>query len=60
VPNKSKVELNGLFSFDKEAVGKLSGQELEQAHQSGLLQVISLMLSSSLHLQKLIGWSADN
>lgn len=58
VSDKSKVELNGLFSFDKEAVGKLSGQELEQAHQSGLLQVISLMLSSSLHLQKLIGWSA--
>lgn len=60
VPNKSKVELNGLFSFDKEAVGKLSGEDLEQAHQSGLLQVISLMLSSSLHLQKLIGWSANS
>ncbi|MCF2950267.1 SapC family protein [Paraglaciecola aquimarina] len=59
VPNKGKVELNGLLAFNKEAVDKLSGQELEQAHQSGLLQVIHLLLSSTLHLQKLIGWSAN-
>ncbi|MDU0354357.1 SapC family protein [Paraglaciecola aquimarina] len=58
IPNKGKIELNGLYGFDKKAVDKLSGKSLKQAHESGILQVIHLVLSSSLHLQKLINWAA--
>lgn len=58
VPNQGKVELKGLFAFNKEAVDKMKDQDLEQAHKSGLLQVIHLILSSTLHLQKLINWSS--
>ncbi|WP_158970217.1 SapC family protein [Paraglaciecola sp. L3A3] len=60
IPNRGKVDLNGLYGFDKKAIDKLTGAALKKAHQSGLLQVIHLMLSSTIHLQKLIGWSAAN
>lgn len=59
IPDKDKVELNGLYAFNKANIDKLSGDDLELAHKSGLLQVIHLILSSSLHLQKLIGWAAN-
>jgi len=57
IPDKKSVALNGLFGFNKEALTKLNGADLELAHQSGLLQVSHLVLSSTLHLQKLINWS---
>ncbi len=60
LPTQGKVSLNGLFAFNKSAVDKLTGNSLQETHQSGLLQVIHLVLSSSLHLQKLINWSTQN
>ncbi|KXI28828.1 SapC family protein [Paraglaciecola hydrolytica] len=57
IPGQKSVVLNGLYGFNKEALTKLSGKELEKAHQSGVLQVSHLILSSTLHLQKLINWS---
>lgn len=58
IPNAENKTLNGLFRFNNEALTNLSGMELEEAHKSGLLQVCHLLLSSSIHLQKLINWSA--
>ncbi|MGJ8682368.1 SapC family protein [Paraglaciecola sp.] len=60
IPNRGKVELNGLFAFNKENIDKLSGEALEKAHKSGLLQVIHLVLSSTINLQKLIRWAASS
>ena len=57
VPGKDDITLNGLFGFNKENVGKLTGESLELAHKSGLLQLIPLVLCSTLHMQKLIGWA---
>lgn len=59
LPNGQKANLNGLFVFNKEAVSALSGEALEQCHQLGLLQVCHLVLSSSIHLDKLIKWSGE-
>lgn len=58
IPERDTTSLNGLYAFNKEALTKLSGHDLEQVHQSGLLQVSHLVLSSTLHLQKLINWSS--
>lgn len=58
IPGEGKTVLNGLLSFDKEALTALKGDELQQAHDSGILQVSHLLLSSTLHLQKLISWSS--
>ncbi|MEP1445177.1 MAG: SapC family protein [Paraglaciecola sp.] len=57
--NQEKASLNGLYAFNKDALTKLSGAKLEKAHQSGVLQVSHLLLSSTLHLQKLINWSSQ-
>ena len=59
IPGQDSTALNGLYAFNKEALTNLSGTELEQAHQSGVLQVSHLILSSTLHLQKLINWSSQ-
>lgn len=58
IPDRETTSLNGLYAFNKEALTRLSGIDLEQVHQSGLLQVSHLVLSSTLHLQKLINWSS--
>ncbi|WP_016957855.1 SapC family protein [Catenovulum agarivorans] len=55
--NGEKAALNGLFAFNQQAVSKLSGDNLELAHTSGILQVCHLVLSSGLHLQKLVKWA---
>lgn len=59
IPDKEEVGLTGLYAFNTENVAKLKGEALEQAHQSGLLQVIPLVLSSTIHIQKLIGWAQN-
>jgi hypothetical protein len=60
IPGVGKTSLNGLLSFNKEALTALKGDDLQQAHDSGILQVSHLILSSSLHLQKLINWSSKS
>lgn len=60
IPGEGKTVLNGLLSFNKEALTALKGDELQQAHDSGILQVSHLLLSSTLHLQKLISWSSKS
>ncbi|MBU2880833.1 SapC family protein [Psychrosphaera sp. B3R10] len=56
LPNDQKTSLTGLYVFDQEKLTALTGEKLEKCHQSGLLQVSHLVLSSSVHLQKLINW----
>lgn len=58
LPNGEKRGLNGLYSFNQEAVTQLTGANLETCHQQGILQVCHLVLSSSLHLNKLIKWAS--
>jgi hypothetical protein len=50
------MNLSGLYTFNQKAVSELSGNKLKTCHQNGLLQVCHLVLSSALHLDKLIQW----
>ncbi|MBU2918835.1 SapC family protein [Psychrosphaera sp. F3M07] len=59
LPNGEKANINGLFTFDKQKVTALKGKALKQCHDSGILQICHLILSSSLHLQKLINWKMN-
>ncbi|WP_017446592.1 SapC family protein [Gayadomonas joobiniege] len=52
-----KVTLNGLYAFKQEAIAELTGEALEKAHKSGILQVCHLVLCSGVHLQKLVNWA---
>lgn len=54
--NGEKVNLNGLYAFKQEAISELTGEALEQAHKTGILQVCHLVLSSGVHLQRLVNW----
>ncbi|NVK26101.1 MAG: SapC family protein [Gammaproteobacteria bacterium] len=54
-----QASLNGLFAFNKENVSALKGKDLERCHESGVLQICHLVLSSATHLDKLIKWHAD-
>lgn len=56
LPNGEKAAINGLYSFDKEKISALRGNDLEVCHESGILQVCNLTLSSGIHLDKLIKW----
>lgn len=58
LPNGEKRGLNGLYAFNQEAVTQLTGANLETCHQQGVLQVCHLVLSSGLHLNKLIKWAS--
>lgn len=58
LPNGEKRSLNGLYAFNQEAVSNLTGANLETCHQQGVLQVCHLVLSSALHLNKLIKWAS--
>lgn len=60
IPARGKASLNGLYSFDKKALTSLRGDALQQAHDAGILQVSHLLLSSTLHLQKLINWASKS
>ncbi|WP_440875978.1 SapC family protein [Thalassotalea sp. PLHSN55] len=51
---QGNIELNGLYTFDQEAITNLTGSKLKTCHQSGILQVCHLLLSSAIHLDKLI------
>lgn len=57
--NGETVNLNGMYQFAKEKVTALSGQALTTCHENGILQVCHLVLSSSIHLDKLIQWHID-
>lgn len=59
IPNKETKSVSGLYNFNQEAVTKLSGKKLKEAHDAGILQVCHLVLSSSLHLNKLIKWVSE-
>ena len=50
------TQLNGLYTFNQKAISNLTGNKLKTCHQSGLLQVCHLVLSSALHLDNLIQW----
>lgn len=53
---KESTSLNGLYAFKQKAVTELKGSELETCHNVGVLQVCHLLLSSGIHLDKLIKW----
>ncbi|WP_111979255.1 SapC family protein [Algibacillus agarilyticus] len=53
---QSTPGLNGLYSINRKTLGELSGQDLEECHQSGCLQVCYALLSSVIHLDKLVNW----
>ena len=57
--NGEKASLNGLYAFNQEKLTALRGAEVEQCHESGILQICHLILSSSIHLDKLIKWYAE-
>ncbi|MCI2283939.1 SapC family protein [Colwellia sp. MSW7] len=54
--DEEKTSLKGLYAINQKAVTALKGKALEVCHQSGVLQVCHLLLSSGLHLEKLIKW----
>lgn len=56
LPNGKTASINGVYQFDKKAITELRGADLEKCHESGLLQVCHLALSSTINLQKLINW----
>jgi len=57
--NGEKAGINGLYSFNKENLTALKGADLETCHDSGILQISHLVLSSSIHLDKLVQWQAQ-
>lgn len=54
--DEEATSLKGLYAINQKAVTELKGKSLEVCHQSGVLQVCHLLLSSGLHLEKLIKW----
>jgi hypothetical protein len=54
--DKDSTSLNGLYSIKQKAVTELKGSTLETCHNAGVLQVCHLLLSSGIHLEKLIKW----
>ena len=56
VDNKEPILLNGLYSFDRTAVTELKGEALQECHDSGVLQICHLIISSTFHMNKLIRW----
>ena len=50
------TSLTGLYTFNQKAVTELKGKALEDCHNNSVLQVCHLLLSSGLHLEKLIKW----
>ncbi|MBU2872047.1 SapC family protein [Colwellia sp. E2M01] len=54
--DKEATSLTGLYAINQKAVTELKGDALEQCHHSGILQVCHLLLSSGLHIEKLIKW----
>lgn len=55
--NKPNVHLTGLYGVNKAALDALSGEALAECHQAGVLQVCHLLLSSGIHIEKLIKWA---
>ena len=54
--DENKITLNGLYTFNQKAIADLTGNKLKACHQVGVLQVCHLVLSSALHLDKLVQW----
>ncbi len=54
-----ELVVNGLYSINKDNLAALHGDELQLAHNEGLLQIAHLTMSSGSHIQKLINWSNE-
>ena len=54
--DKEATTLNGLYSFNQKAITALTGDALQACHENSVLQVCHLVLSSGIHLEKLIKW----
>lgn len=50
-------EITDMYAFNKKAISNLSGEALNICHQSGLLEVAHLVMSSAIHLDKLLRWA---
>ena len=50
------VSLNGVYGFSGEKISQLAGENLQKAHEQGVLQVAHLVMSSAVNLNKLTRW----
>lgn len=57
--NNEKSQLSGLYAIKKESLAKLNGEDLDECHKSGALQVCHLIMSSGAHVEKLIRWANE-
>lgn len=59
LPDGGKANINGLYTFDKEKITALKGEQLERCHELGILQVCHLVMSSGIHMERLIKWYGE-
>lgn len=50
------VTMNGLYTINKKSLAELTGDALALCHKKGVLEVCYLVLSSAVHIDKLIKW----